>query len=146
MHTAPRLAHTLPELALTLSLMGLLTAIALPPMVATSARWRLRAASGDVVNAIVHAREAALARGAMTTVVINAPAAEIRVTCGTDTLYRRAIGALHGVAMAASGDTVRFAPDGLATGVSNLTVLLVLGARVDSVVVSRLGRVRWSGS
>ena len=146
MRTASRRAHTIAELALTMVLMGLVAAIAVPPMAATSARWRLRAAAGDVVNAIVHAREAAMTRGAMATVVIDPPAAEVRVTCGTDTLFRRAIGALHGVAMASSGDSVRFAPDGLATGVSNLTVLLVLGARVDSVVVSRLGRVRWSGS
>ena len=27
----------------------------------------------------------------------------------------------------------------------NLTVLLMIGSRVDSVVVSRLGRVRWTG-
>jgi Tfp pilus assembly protein FimT len=141
-----RAAHTIAELALTLTLMALMAAIALPPMTAASARLRLRAAGGDVVNGIVHARQAALARGSVTTVVIDAPAAEVRVTCGADTLYRRAIGALHGVSMASSGDSIRFAPDGLATGVSNLTVLLTLGARVDSVVVSRLGRVRWSGN
>ena len=87
-----------------------------------------------------------MTRGAVATVVIDAPAAEVRVTCGVDTLFRRAIGTLHGVSVLASGDSVHFGPDGLATGVSNTTVLLVLGARVDSVVVSRLGRVRWSGS
>jgi Tfp pilus assembly protein FimT len=140
-----RTAHTIAELALTLALMGLMAAVAVPPIAATSARWRLRAAGGDVVNAIVHAREGAMARGTTTNVVIDAAGGEVRVTAGADTLFRRAIGALHGVTVVSSGDSVRFAPDGLATGVSNLTVLLALRGQVDSVVVSRLGRVRWSG-
>jgi Tfp pilus assembly protein FimT len=146
MRIARRAAHTLAELVLALTLMGIVASIAVPSLAAASARWRLRAAGGDVVNAIAYAREAALARGVQSTVVIDEGAAEVRVTCGADTLFRRAIGALHGVTMASSGDSVRFAPDGLATGVSNVTVLLVIGTRVDSVVVSRLGRVRWSGS
>ncbi|MHB1311470.1 MAG: pilus assembly FimT family protein [Gemmatimonadaceae bacterium] len=145
MRLTRRAAHTIAELVLALTLMGIMTAIAIPPLAAASARWRLRAAGGDVVNAITYAREAALARGVQSVVVIDGPAAEVRVTSGADTLFRRAIGALHGVQVAASGDSLRFAPDGLATGVSNLTVLLVLGTRVDSVVVSRLGRVRWGG-
>jgi len=145
MPIARRTAHTVVELVLALTLMGIMAAIAIPPLAATSAHWRLRAAGGDVVNAITYAREAALARGVQSVVVVDGPGAEVRVTSGTDTLFRRAIGALHGVAVAASGDSLRFAPDGLATGVSNLTVLLVLGTRVDSVVVSRLGRVRWAG-
>jgi len=145
MPTTWRAAHTIAELTLALTLMGLMAAIAVPPLAATSARWRLRAAGGDVVNAITYARETALARGVQSTVVIDDASGEVRVTAGADTLFRRAISALHGVTLATSGDSVRFAPDGLATGVSNLTVLLVLGTRVDSVVVSRLGRVRWSG-
>ena len=146
MRIARRAAHTMVELVLALTLMSIVAGIAVPPLVTASARWRLRAAGGDVVNAIAYAREAALARGVQSTVVIDERAAEVRVTCGADTLFRRAIGALHGVTVATSGDSLRFAPDGLATGVSNLTVLLVIGTRVDSVVVSRLGRVRWSGN
>ena len=145
MRTADRAAHTIAELALALTLIGIIAAIAFPPLAATSARWRLRAAAGDVVNAMTYAREAALARGVPSAVVIDEAAAEVRVTSGADTVFRRALGALHGVSVATSGDSVRFAPDGLATGVSNLTVLLMIGSRVDSVVVSRLGRVRWSG-
>lgn len=141
-----RHAHTLPELALTLALVALVTAMAVPRLVGTSERWRLRAASADVVNALVFARESALARGATATFVIDAARGELHVTCGTDTIVRRAIAAVHGVTLATSGDSVRFAPDGLATGVSNITVLLVRGSRVDSVVVSRLGRIHWSGS
>jgi Tfp pilus assembly protein FimT len=138
-----RRAHTLPEVALTLALLALCAAIAVPSIVRTSAQWALRAASGDVVNALVLAREAAVARGAIATVVVDAPRGEVTVLCAGDTITRRAITALHGVTMAASSDSVRYAPDGVATGVSNTTVLLARGGLVDSVVVSRLGRVRW---
>ncbi len=141
-----RSAHTLPELTLTVTLLALVTAIALPTLNAATARWRLRAASSDIVNALVLARDVALARGTTAAFVVDALHGEVRVMCGTDTVMRRAVGATHGVLLAASGDTVRYAPDGLAVGVSNTTVLVVHGTQVDSIVVSRLGRVRWSGS
>lgn len=140
-----RHAHTLAELALTLALVALVAAIAVPSLVGVTERWTMRAAAADIVNALVFARESALARGTTATFVVDAAAGEVRVTCGSDTITRRAVGALHGVRLAASGDSVRFAPDGLATGVSNTTMLIVRGTRVDSVVVSRLGRIRWSG-
>lgn len=141
-----RHAHTLIELALTLALVSLMAAIMVPSLVGTTERWRLRASAADVVNALVLTREAALARGTTATFVVDVARGEVRVTCGADTLVRRAVAALHGVTLAASGDSVRFGPDGLATGVSNITVLIVRRARVDSVVVSRLGRIRWAGN
>ncbi|HEY3287905.1 MAG TPA: GspH/FimT family pseudopilin [Gemmatimonadaceae bacterium] len=139
-----RRAHTLPELALTLALLAIIAATAVPRVFDLAARWRVRAAVGDVVNALVLAREAALARGTVASFVINAARGEVVVTCAGDTIVHRAVGAVHGVTFAASGDSVRYAPDGLATGVSNTTVLVALGAHVDSVVVSRLGRIRWT--
>lgn len=139
-----RRAHTLPELALTLALLAIVAATAVPALAATTARWQVRAAVADLVNALVMTREAALARGAVATFVVDAARGEVTVTCADDTIARRAVGALHGVTLAASSDSVRYAPDGVATGVSNTTLLVVRGPRIDSVVVSRLGRVRWT--
>ncbi|MBI5600745.1 MAG: GspH/FimT family pseudopilin [Gemmatimonadetes bacterium] len=139
-----RRAHTLPELVLTLALLAIVAATAVPALAATTARWQVRAAVADLVNALVLTREAALARGAVATFVVDAARGEVTVTCAGDTVARRAVGTLHGVALAASSDTVRYAPDGVATGVSNTTLLVVRGSRIDSVIVSRLGRVRWS--
>ena len=145
-HRRMRHAHTLVELTITAR-----AAIARDGHRRAAARRNHRtlaaasAAAADVVNALVLTREAALARGTTATFVIDVARGEVRVTCGADTIARRAIAALHGVTLAASGDSVRFGPDGLASGVSNTTMLLVRGARVDSVVVSRLGRIRWTG-
>ena len=138
-----RRAHTLPELALTLTLLAIVAATAVPTLAATTARWQVRAAVSDLVNALVLTREAALARGAVATFVVDAARGEVTVTCAGDTIARRAVGALHGVKLAASSDSVRYAPDGVATGVSNTTMLVVRGSLIDSVIVSRLGRVRW---
>ncbi|MFA6167759.1 MAG: hypothetical protein WC700_14155 [Gemmatimonadaceae bacterium] len=139
-----RRAHTLPELALTLALLAIVAATAVPSLSATTARAQVRAADADFVNALVLTREAALARGAVASFVVDAARGEVTVTCAGDTIARRAVGALHGVTLAASSDSVRYAPDGVATGVSNTTMLVVRGPFIDSVVVSRLGRVRWS--
>lgn len=139
-----RRAHTLPEIALTLALLAIVAATAVPALAATTARWQVRAAVADLVNALVLTREAALARGTVATFVVDAARGEVTVTCAGDTIARRAVGALHGVTLAASSDSVRYAPDGVATGVSNTTLLVVRGPRIDSIVVSRLGRVRWS--
>jgi len=139
-----RRAHTLPELALTLTLLAIVAATAVPTLAAATARWQVRAAVADLVNALVLTREAALARGAVATFVVDAARGEVTVTCAGDTIARRAVGALHGVKLAASSDSVRYAPDGVATGVSNTTMLVVRGSLIDSVIVSRLGRVRWS--
>jgi len=139
-----RRAHTLPELVLTLALLAIVAATAVPSLAATTARWQVRAAVADLVNALVLTREAALARGALATFVVDAARGGVTVTCAGDTVARRAVGAQHGVRIFASSDSVRYAPDGVATGVSNTTLLVVRGSRIDSVIVSRLGRVRWS--
>jgi len=139
-----RRAHTLPEMVLTLALLAIVAATAVPSLLATTARWQVRAAVADLVNALVLTREAALARGKTATFTVDAARGEVTVTCAGDTVARRAVGALHGVRLAASTDSVRYAPDGVATGVSNTTLLVVRGSRVDSVIVSRLGRVRWN--
>jgi Tfp pilus assembly protein FimT len=139
-----RRAHSLPELVLTLALLAIVAATAVPSLAATTTRWQVRAAVADLVNALVLTREAALARGAVATFVVDAARGTVTVTCAGDTIARRDVGALHGVTLAASSDSVRYAPDGVATGVSNTTMLVARGRLIDSIVVSRLGRVRWS--
>ena len=50
----------------------------------------------------------------------------------------------HGVALEVSNPVVVFDPIGLASGLSNTTVVLRRGTRVAKLTVSRLGRVkRW---
>lgn len=137
-----RTAYTLVELALILTLIGVVVAVVTPSIAHQITYWKVKAAVADVVNALVLAREAALARGVPAVFVVSPARGTIAVTCGGDTLAFRTPAETHGVTLTASNDTVRYAPNGLASGVSNLTLIIARGERVDSVVVSRLGRVR----
>ena len=48
----------------------------------------------------------------------------------------------HGVTLSATRDSMAYAPNGLGYGASNLSIIVRRGAVTDTVVVSRLGRVR----
>jgi hypothetical protein len=52
------------------------------------------------------------------------------------------VGALYGVRLEPSRDSMAYAPSGLGWGGANLRVVVRRGAAADTVVVSRLGRVR----
>jgi hypothetical protein len=64
------------------------------------------------------------------------------VHAGADTLRRLHLRARHGVRLSASRDTMAYAPPGVGHGAANLRVILTRGRAADTVVVSRLGRVR----
>jgi hypothetical protein len=58
-------------------------------------------------------------------------------------LSRAALGHAHGVALAANRDSLVFDVRGLGYGAANLTMIARRGGAAESLVVSRLGRVRW---
>jgi hypothetical protein len=64
------------------------------------------------------------------------------VHAGPDTLATADF-AERGVHVAATRDSMAYAPDGLGLGGANLRLVLSRGARADTIMVSRLGRVEW---
>ena len=54
-----------------------------------------------------------------------------------------AIGHEHGVTLATTRDSISFDVRGLGFGAANLTLVARRGAAADTLVVSRLGRLRW---
>ncbi len=139
-----RAALTLVELILVCTLTGLVAGIALPRASGAIDAIRLRQAAFEVSGAVTLARAAAIRRADYARVVIDASRREVRVESGRDTLFRRDLGAMHRVALRASRDTVTYAPSGLGYGVANSTIIVSLGARAETVTVSRLGRMRRS--
>ncbi len=137
-----RAALTVVELVLVCTLAGLLAGIVLPRASGAIDAIRLRQAGFEVSGAITLARAAAIRRADYARVVIDATRNEVRVESGRDTLFRRDLGAMHRVALRASRDTITFAPSGLGYGISNSAIVLSIGERADTVVVSRLGRMR----
>jgi hypothetical protein len=66
----------------------------------------------------------------------------IYVSVGADTLRKREIGAQHGVRLSASRVRMSYSATGIGYGAANLSVSVRRNDSVDTVFVSRLGRLR----
>jgi Tfp pilus assembly protein FimT len=127
---------------LTLAIVGMLTSIAVPRASRMVDRVSVKGATQDVVLALSAARAAANRRGAYASFVADTRTGHLRVISGGELLLDRDIGHLRGVRLEASRESVTFAPGGLGWGAANTTVIVSRGTRSDTVVMSRLGRVR----
>jgi Tfp pilus assembly protein FimT len=133
---------TLPETMIVLCLLGILAVVAGLRVVELRDRVSVRGAAAEAAATFALARRWALSRSVRTAVAIDTAAATLTVRSYADTVARRALGASHGVTMAATRDSMAYAPNGLGYGASNLTLVLRRGSRAETLVVSRLGRVR----
>jgi Tfp pilus assembly protein FimT len=88
------------------------------------------------------ARDHALSAGERTAVHLDGAGGRVIVHAGPDTLATADF-AERGVHVAATRDSMAYAPDGLGLGGANLRLVLSRGARADTIMVSRLGRVEW---
>ena len=130
------------EITVTLCILGVLTAIAMPQTAKLIDRIQVRGAVNDIESAFSGARHIAIARSAQSTVEIDTAAREIHVSVNGDIVRTRKIGAEHGVQISASRDRMSYAATGIGYGAANLSVVVRRNSAVDTVVVSRLGRVR----
>lgn len=137
----PRTGLSLLESLLVLVLIGILTAMALPPIAAVRNRASVAAAVTASVAAFDAARSAALARGRHAAVRVDSAGGRLVVHTAADTLLRVPLGAAWGVRLSATRDSSAFAPDGLGYGAANLSLVVTRGAAADTITVSRLGRV-----
>lgn len=139
-----RAGVTLAELVLACTVLAIAAAIGLPRAAYLLDGLRVRQAAHEVSGAVTFTRAAAIRRGQRARLVVDRGVGSIRVEAGGDTLWRRDLTRLHRVRLHATRDTVTFAPDGMGFGVANSTIVVSLGQRAESVVVSRLGRARVS--
>src|SRR2546423_866133 len=140
--TMARAGFTLAEITVTLCILGVLTAIAMPQTAKLIDRIQVRGAVNDIESAFSGARHIAIARSAQSTVEIDTAAREIYVSVNGDTVRERKVGADHGVQISASRTRMTYAATGVGYGAANLSVVVRRSSAVDTVVVSRLGRVR----
>lgn len=105
---------------------------------------RIRQAAHEVSGAVAITRAAAIRRGESARLVVDRPDGSIRVEAGGDTIMQRELRRMHYVQLYATRDTVTFGANGLGFGVANSTIVVSIGARAETVVVSRLGRARVS--
>lgn len=133
---------TLPELLVVVTIIGVLATVALARTSVLHDRMSVRAAATETVATFALARRWSLSRAARTAVTIDTARARLVVRSYADTIATRRLGDSHGVTLTASRDSMAYTPNGLGYGASNLTLVLRRGAAAETVVVSRLGRVR----
>ena len=135
---------TLPELLVVMTIAAILGAIAVPHVQRFLARHATRAAAGDVSSLLSAARQIAATSAGGAAVTFDAAGATVRLVVTGDTAGTLAVGSLHGVALRTTRDSIAYDARGLGFGAANVSVVLTRGVAAETLVVSRLGRLRSS--
>src|SRR5215216_5447716 len=108
-----RHAFTILELTLTMLILSVLSAIAMPSIGKLLDRVHVRSAVLEIESLFSSARHIAIARSAQSTVDIDTIARTISVSVGTDTVRKAEIGAEHGVELAATRARMSYSAAGM---------------------------------
>ena len=137
-----RPALTLLELVIVLVVIGLLSIITVREAGHYLDRLAARSAVTEAAEVIHEARDEALALHTLVSVRFDTARDELSLRARGRPPTVHALGHAHGVALAASRDSLVFDARGLGYGASNLTLIARRGRVAETLVVSRLGRVR----
>jgi prepilin-type N-terminal cleavage/methylation domain-containing protein len=138
----PRAGHTLVELSLVLTIIGLVSMIAVHEATLYLDRVAVRSAMAEAAALVARARDEALAQRTVVSLRVDTVAATLALSARGEPLARHALGQAHGVRLSTSRDSISFDVRGLGYGAANLTLVARRGSAADTLVVSRLGRVR----
>ena len=137
-----RRAFTVVELTIAMVVIAILSAITMPAAAGLLDRIRVRSAVTEIESLFGVARHIAIARSAQASVEIDTAARAVSVTVGGETVRSSAAGREHGVELAANRASMSYTPTGVGYGAANLSIVVRKGSAIDTIVVSRLGRVR----
>src|ERR1700693_3082171 len=133
-----RHAFTIVELTVTICILGVISAIAMPSFGKLLDSIHVRGAVLEIESLFSGARHIAIARSAQTTVDIDTVDQAIYVRVGVDTVRKREIGRDHGVRLSATRVRMSYSATGMGYGAANLSVSVRRSSFVDTVFVSRL--------
>lgn len=138
-----RRGFTLVEVVLVATIVGLITLIA-----ARGVQHYLdRVATHDAVRAagstVARARDDAVALHTRVSVRVDTVVAALDLIARGSVIGRLSLGDVHGVSLSTTRDSITFDVRGLGYGAANLTLVARRGTASDTLVVSRLGRVRF---
>jgi type II secretory pathway pseudopilin PulG len=137
-----RVGGTLAELIVVLTIMSIVLGYAVVRIAAAADRTAVRAAVADVVTTFATARESAIMRRAPVAVLIDTAASRLRLASGDSLLGSRDFGAIYGVRLRSSRDSMAYDARGAGIGAANLSLVAQRRGAAETVFVSRLGRVR----
>lgn len=134
---------TLFELAVTVSLVGVVAGLAMPAVAAEADRARVVAAQSRVLDAYRFGQASSGVLGRTVTVTVT-PDSVVVTTGPADSavLLRQPGPAALGVTLTPALHNVAFEPSGMAAGAANTTHQFTRGAIRRQLILSRLGRIR----
>lgn len=138
-----RRAFTLLETTIVLTIAAVLLAMVAQRFAAARDRSAVRSALADLGSAFSLARQAAMTRRSLVAVVLDTAGGAVEVRAAGERILRRDLGATYGIVLRANRDSAVYDARGLGFGASNLSVTARRGRIVDTLSMSRLGRVRW---
>lgn len=132
---------------MVLTLSSVLLGLGAPRLRCLVDRAAVTSATARVGAVLAVARAAAIARGARTRVEVDTAQGALAVLTGEDaarpeTLRVAALRSEEGVRLSATRTRLTYESTGMGYGVSNTRIVVARGGESDTVVVSRLGRVR----
>ena len=138
-----RRGHTLIELVLVMVLIGLTSLTGIRQLHHFLDRAATRGAVRAAAGVVARARDEAVALHTPVSVRIDTAAAALELFSRHGPFGRAALGALHGVTLSTTRDSITFDVRGLGYGAANLTLVARRGHSADTLTVSRLGRTRY---
>jgi prepilin-type N-terminal cleavage/methylation domain-containing protein len=134
---------TLLELLVVMTVTGVILALVLPRFVTLRDARSVRGAVADVAGGFSLARQVAIAQRSAVALVFDTAVGLVQIRSANGPIRRSNLAQSFGVGFSANRDSAVFDARGLGYGVSNLTVIVRRGNFVDTLTMSRLGRVRW---
>ena len=133
---------TIIELTVVLVVISVLCALTLPRAGGFIDRIEVRGAVTEIESLFSLARHVAIAHGAQSVLDIDTSTGLFSIRVGAERIQSRKVGAAHGVTISSPRTSMTYSPIGVGYGAANFTMLVSRNAAVDTIVISRLGRVR----
>lgn len=138
-----RRAFTLLETTVVLAIAGILLALAVPRFRELHDVSAVRGAMAELGGQFELARQTAVARRTAAAVVLDTAAGTVEVRSGGIRLSRRRLKDIYGIVLASNRDSAVYDARGFGFGVTNLTLTVRRARFVDTLTMSRLGRIKW---
>jgi prepilin-type N-terminal cleavage/methylation domain-containing protein len=136
-------AFTLPELALVLAIAALMSLIGVRQLQLHLDRLSTRGAVAESALLVTRAREEALAQHALVSLRVDTAAGAVTLHARGERLAIHPLARRYGVTLSATRDSIAFDARGLGYGAANMTLIARRREAANTLVVSRLGRVRY---
>jgi Tfp pilus assembly protein FimT len=137
-----RAGFTIIETTIVVAFAAALMAIGLPRAWRFIDAIEVRGAVTEIESMFSLARHVAISRGQQVTLDIDIGARAVSIRAGPDLIRTREVGLAHGVSLASNRTSITYSPIGVGYGASNFSLIVSRNRAVDTIVVSRLGRVR----